>query len=92
MTRYQHLLTAVALLAIAAGLLAPAGAQDRVLAFALDTEAFRRPEAEAIADNLRTLGAQVEVRVWEWTSLLARIQAGERLAYLSDWGSAFFEP
>ncbi len=92
MTGYPRLLTAVALLAVVAGLLAPAGAQDRVLAFALDTEAFRRPEAEAIADNFRTLGAQVEVRVWERTSLIARIQAGERLAYLTDWGSAFFEP
>ncbi len=92
MKAYPRLLTAVALLAIAAGLLAPAGAQDRVLAFALDTEAFRRPEAEAIADNFRALGAQVEVRVWERTSMIARIQAGERLAYLTDWGSAFFEP
>lgn len=85
---------AVALTAavMAFSLWAPAGAQERVLSFALDTEAFRRPEAEAIADNLRAIGVQTEVRVWERTSLIARIRAGERLAYMTDWGSAFFEP
>lgn len=90
--RRPHLLAGIVVLVVALGALPPAGAQDRVLAFALDTEAFRRPEAEAIADNLRAIGIQTEVRVWERTSLIARIQAGERQAYLTDWGSAFFEP
>lgn len=90
MMRRLYTLAGVALLAF--GLMVPVGAQERVLAFALDTEAFRRPEAEAIADNLRALGIQTEVRVWERTSLIARIQAGERLAYLTDWGSAYFDP
>lgn len=82
----------IALLVMLLSLLPLAGAQERVLAFALDTEAFRRPEAEAIAENLRAIGIQAEVRVWERTSLIARIQAGERQAYLTDWGSAFFDP
>lgn len=85
--------TAIAVVvALAAGVMAPAGAQDRVLAFTLDADASRRPEAEAIADNLRALGIQVEARIWERTSLIARARAGERLAYMTDWGSAFFEP
>jgi len=87
--RQRRLVVAVAVLVLALGIWGPAGAQERTLAFALDTEAFRRPEAEAIADNLRALGIQTEVRVWERTSLIARIQAGERQAYLTDWGSAF---
>ncbi|MDQ7858197.1 MAG: ABC transporter substrate-binding protein [Armatimonadota bacterium] len=88
----RHLLAGVVLLSVALAILAPAGAQDRTLSFALDTEAFRRPEAEAIAEGLRGLGVQTEVRVWERTSLIARIQAGERQAYLTDWGSAYFDP
>lgn len=81
-----------AILLLAFTLLHTAGAQSRPLAFVLDTEAFRRVEAEAIAQNLRTIGTSVEVRVWERTALLDRIQAGERQAYLTDWGSAFFDP
>ncbi|MGH2403719.1 MAG: ABC transporter substrate-binding protein, partial [bacterium] len=81
-----------AILLLAVTLLQPAGAQSQPLAFVLDTEAFRRVEAEAIAQSLRAIGANVEVRVWERTALLDRIQAGERRAYLTDWGSAFFDP
>ncbi|MDR7548269.1 MAG: ABC transporter substrate-binding protein [Armatimonadota bacterium] len=69
----------------------PAGAQQ-TLAFVLDTEAFRKVEAEAIAQDLRAIGANVEVRVWERTALIDRYRAGERQAYLTDWGSAFFDP
>ncbi len=81
---------------LAAGLLLaaavlPAGAQQ-TLAFVLDTEAFRKVEAEAIAQDLRAIGANVEVRVWERTALIDRYRAGERQAYLTDWGSAFFDP
>lgn len=72
-------------------LLLPANAQQP-LAFVLDTEAFRKVEAEAIAQDLRAVGINAEVRVWERTALLARIGAGERQAYLTDWGSAYFDP
>lgn len=83
-------ITAGALL-LSALLLLPADAQQ-TLTFVLDTEAFRRVEAEAIAQDLRAIGANVEVRVWERTALQDRIQAGERQAYLTDWGSAYFDP
>jgi peptide/nickel transport system substrate-binding protein len=69
-----------------------AQAQSQALTFVLDTEPFRKTEAEAIAQDLRSIGANVEVRVWERTALLDRIRAGERNAYLTDWGSAYFDP
>ncbi len=62
------------------------------LRFVLDTESFRELEAQAIAQQLRDLGIDVQVKVWEWSALKAKIKEGERLAYLTDWGSAFFDP
>jgi peptide/nickel transport system substrate-binding protein len=90
MTRRQVGSILAAGLLLAAAVL-PAGAQQ-TLAFVLDTEAFRKVEAEAIAQDLRAIGANVEVRVWERTALIDRYRAGERQAYLTDWGSAFFDP
>ncbi len=79
-------------LLLSAALLIPAGAQTQTLTFVLDVEAFRKLEAEAIAQDLRAVGATVEVRVWERTALTDRIRAGERQAYMQDWGSAYFDP
>ncbi|MDR7538351.1 MAG: ABC transporter substrate-binding protein [Armatimonadota bacterium] len=90
MTRKQGGGMLAAALLLAATVL-PAGAQQ-TLVFVLDTEAFRKVEAEAIAQDLRAIGVNVEVRVWERTALIDRIRAGERQAYLTDWGSAFFDP
>lgn len=84
-------ITAAAALILSAVLLLPAGAQQP-LAFVLDSEAFRRVEAEAIAQDLRAIGATVEVRVWERTALLDQAQRSQRQAYLTDWGSAYFDP
>lgn len=76
---------------LAGTLWSQAGAQQS-LAFVIDTEAFRKVEAEAIAQDLRAVGANVEARVWERTALIDRYRAGERQAYLTDWGSAYFDP
>lgn len=84
-------LFSAAAVALTLALLLPAAAQQP-LAFVIDTEAFRKVEAEAIADNIRALGVNAEVRVWERTALLDRMRAGERQAYLTDWGSAYFDP
>lgn len=84
-------ITASIALIITGLLLLPAGAQQQ-LSFVLDTEAFRRVEAEAIAQDLRAVGANAEVRVWERTALLDQVQRGQRQAYLTDWGSAYFDP
>lgn len=92
MTHVKFLSTAGTALLLAVLLLVPAVAQTQPLAFVLDTEAFRKVEAEAIAQDLRAVGINVEVRVWERTALIDRYRAGERQAYLTDWGSAFFDP
>ncbi len=81
-----------AILLLGVTLFQPVSAQLQPLAFVLDAEAFRTVEAEAIAQNLRAVGANVEVRLWDRTMLLDKIQAGERQAYLTDWVSAFFDP
>jgi peptide/nickel transport system substrate-binding protein len=67
----------------------PAG---KTLSVVIDAEANRKDEAEAIAANLREIGVQAEVRVWEWSALKEKILAGERQMYLTDWGSAYFDP
>ncbi len=92
MRAHQVLAVLGVALAVAATPVRPAVGQAQPLTFVLDTEAFRKVEAEAIAQDFRALGANVEVRVWERTALLDRMRAGERQAYLTDWGSAFFDP
>lgn len=91
MRHFRRLSSTATVLLVISALLLPAGAQSP-LAFVLDTDASRKVEAEAIAQDLRAIGVNLEVRVWERTALLDRIRAGERQAYLTDWGSAFFDP
>lgn len=62
------------------------------LTVAVDTEAFRKVEAEAIAQMLRAIGVKAEVRVWEVSALRDKIKNGERAMVLTDWGSAYFDP
>ena len=62
------------------------------LTLAVDTEAFRKVEAEAIAEMLRAVGVAAEVRVWEASALRDKMKGGERAMYLTDWGSAYFDP
>lgn len=85
---------------LAVGLLVPGCAKKeatpepaaKTLSLVIDAEANRKDEAEAIAANLREIGVQAEVRVWEWSALKEKILAGERQFYLTDWGSAYFDP
>lgn len=78
---------------LAAALLPPcAGAQSKRLSFTLDAPPYRQLEAQAIAEQLKSLGIQVEARVWEKVVLRDMIKTGERAAYLTDWGSAYFDP
>ena len=62
------------------------------LSVVVDTEPFRKVEAEAIADMLRTIGVDADVRVWEAAALREKIATRERHMYLTDFGSAFFDP
>ncbi|MDI6894979.1 MAG: ABC transporter substrate-binding protein [Bacillota bacterium] len=91
----------VVLLVLAAGLMLPGCAKKeattpeptgKTLSVVIDSEANRKDEAEAIAANLREIGVQAEVRVWEWSAMKEKILAGERQMYLTDWGSAYFDP
>ncbi|MGE5594234.1 MAG: ABC transporter substrate-binding protein [Betaproteobacteria bacterium] len=83
---------ALALLAIgvpSGGVLHAAG---KTLAVVIDAEANRADEAEAIAADLRAIGVQADVRIWEWSALKDSALKGERQMYLTDWGSAYFDP
>jgi peptide/nickel transport system substrate-binding protein len=81
-----------AVLALLVAGLATTWAAAQPLAFVLDTESFRATEAQAIVDQLRQVGIQAEVRVWERSVLQDEYRAGNRSAYLTDWGSAYFDP
>jgi len=71
---------------------AAGGDSTKALSVIVDTIADRSDEAQAIAEYLRAVGVSAEVRVWEWSALKERILAGERQMYLTDWGSAYFDP
>lgn len=65
---------------------------SKALSVIVDTTADRSDEAQAIVEYLRDVGVSAEVRVWEWSALKERILAGGRQMYLTDWGSAYFDP
>jgi peptide/nickel transport system substrate-binding protein len=64
----------------------------RALSFVLDTTANRATEAQAITAQLGRAGITAQVRVWQLSALIAQVQAGQRAAYTTDWGSAYFDP
>jgi peptide/nickel transport system substrate-binding protein len=48
--------------------------------------------AEAVADQFRALGVDASVRFWDFGVVKPMLQAGERMAYLDDWGDSAFDP
>jgi peptide/nickel transport system substrate-binding protein len=62
------------------------------LSFVLDTTANRATEAQAIAAQLSRAGINAQVRVWQLSVLREQMLAGQRAAYMTDWGSAYFDP
>jgi peptide/nickel transport system substrate-binding protein len=62
------------------------------LAFTIDTLEQWRPLAEAVADQFRAIGIEAGVRFWEYSVVKPMLQAGERQAYLDDWGDSAFDP
>ncbi|MFU8772927.1 MAG: ABC transporter substrate-binding protein [Anaerolineales bacterium] len=62
------------------------------MAFTLDSPPEMAALAEALAGMLRELGIDVSVRVWEYGVVLPLLRAGERQAYVSDWGDSTFTP
>mgnify|MGYP000853323213 CR=1 FL=1 len=73
---------------------APGGQQSggQRLSITIDAYQGRVPEAEAVANYLRQVGIQAEVRLWEKNALLEEIKQGNRVAYTQDWGSSTFDP
>jgi peptide/nickel transport system substrate-binding protein len=67
-------------------------AQSKQLAFTLDAPPYRQLEAQAIAEQLKKIGIQAEARIWEKIVLRDQVSSGDRNAYLTDWGSAYFDP
>jgi peptide/nickel transport system substrate-binding protein len=67
-------------------------AASKHLAFTIDAPPYRQLEAQAIASQLRKIGIQAQARVWEKVVLRNEIKKGDRSAYLTDWGSAYFDP
>lgn len=61
-------------------------------AFTIDTLEDWRQLAEAVADQFRTIGIDASVRFWDFNVVRPLLLAGERLAYLDDWGDSAFDP
>ena len=83
------------MVAVLLGVLLPGGRYGeaaRALSFVLDTTANRATEAQAVAAQLGRAGISAQVRVWQLSVLIAQVQAGQRAAYTTDWGSAYFDP
>ncbi len=60
--------------------------------FIIDTLEEWRPLAEAVADMFRGIGIDASVRFWEIGVIRPQLQAGERMAFLDDWGDSAFDP
>ncbi len=68
------------------------GVSAKTLALVLDAAANRANEAQAIAAQLNQVGVNAQVRVWQTSVLQPQIISGQRAAYMTDWGSAYFDP
>ena len=62
------------------------------LSFTMDTLEDWRPLAEAVAGMFREIGIDANVRFWEYSVIQPQLLAGERQAYLDDWGDSAFDP
>ena len=71
------------------GMLAKDG---KPFAFAIDTIDTTRPLAEALTTLYRDVGIDASVRVWEYNVVRPKLLAGERQAYVGDWGDSAFDP
>ena len=60
--------------------------------FVIDTQESTRQIAEAVAAQLRDVGIEANVRIWEYSVIQPKLLAGERQAYVGDWGDSAFDP
>ena len=64
----------------------------QTFSFILDSLEEHRALAEAVAGQLRAIGIDASVRFWEYSVVRPQLLAGERIAYLDDWGDSAFDP
>jgi peptide/nickel transport system substrate-binding protein len=62
------------------------------LSFTIDTLEEHRALAEAVANLFQEAGIDAGVRFWEYSVVRPMLLAGERQAYLDDWGDSAFDP
>ena len=61
-------------------------------AFVVDSLAEHRSLAEAVVGQLQEAGIDAGLRLWEYSVVSPLLKAGERSAYLDDWGDSAFDP
>jgi len=66
--------------------------EGQVFSLIIDTTEEFRALTEALADQFRAIGIDASVRFWEYSVLKPMLLAGERQAYLDDWGDSAFDP
>jgi peptide/nickel transport system substrate-binding protein len=64
----------------------------QIFTFTMDTLEDWRPLAEAVVAQFQALGIEASVRFWEAGVVKPMLKAGERLAFLDDWGDSAFDP
>ena len=62
------------------------------LSFSIDTLEEFRSLAEAVAGLYQSVGIDASVRYWEYSVVKPMLLAGERQAYLDNWGDSAFDP
>lgn len=61
-------------------------------AFVIDAQAGKKERAEAVMGQLREVGINASVRVWDYAVLKPLLLNGDRMAYVGDWGDSAFDP
>jgi peptide/nickel transport system substrate-binding protein len=60
--------------------------------FVVDSLDEHRTLAEAVVGQLQEAGIDASLRLWEYSVVKPLLDAGERSAYLDDWGDSAFDP
>ncbi|MEW6400986.1 MAG: ABC transporter substrate-binding protein [Chloroflexota bacterium] len=62
------------------------------MSFVIDAIESTRSLAEALAGLYREVGIDASVRIWEYNVVRLKLLAGERQAFVGDWGDSAFDP
>lgn len=66
--------------------------QGQTWSFVMDSLAEHRSLAEAVVSELQAFGIDASLRLWDFGVIRPLLLAGERAAYLDDWGDSAFDP